>query len=98
MITNRVQNTGHVPCYNANIRKKVRKTEEIIARSIPLPLTINAVTVKDSHDDYNVYTNALHSQSKQAQSFQHEQSHIKRGHFFDDRPVVVKEDEVQYKK
>ena len=71
--------------------------EDIITRIIPMPLCTKGVTVKDANDDYNVYINSRYSYDVQKATYTHETDHILKGHFWDDRPVMVKEDEIVYK-
>lgn len=71
--------------------------EDIITRVIPMPIGTKGVTVKDSNDDYNVYINSLYSYEVQVQTYNHEKGHILMGHFWDNRPVIMKEDEIAYK-
>lgn len=69
--------------------------DEIITRSIPLPLTVKALTARDCNGDLNIYTNALLSIETQKKAAEHERRHYQLGHFDDDRPVKVKEEEVE---
>ena len=68
---------------------------EIIVRLIDLPVELNGFTALDEQDDYNVYLNARLSEEDMKQTFLHEMGHILYGHFYDQRPVEEKEQEVR---
>ena len=70
---------------------------EILVREIPLPYAIAGMTATDENGDYNVYINSKLPREKKLEAFQHELSHIRDGHFNDDRPVDEKEREVNGK-
>lgn len=53
------------------------------------------MTVKDEEGDYNVYLNGRYSPDAQAIAFRHEIDHIEKGHFYDERSVKEKEDEIK---
>lgn len=61
--------------------------ERNILRLAPLPPRINAVTVVDSNGDFNIYVNENLSSEEQRRAYDHELTHIKRSHFFSDKPV-----------
>lgn len=69
----------------------------IITRYLSLGAGIKGVTVKDENDDFNIYINSNLSDAQQKEALQHEVAHIYQGHFFDDRPVMVKEEEADGK-
>ncbi len=54
----------------------------VICRIIELPHTVNAVTVVDGDETYNVYINAHLSIEDQRKAYLHECRHIKKQHFF----------------
>lgn len=60
----------------------------IIIRLVDLPDSVPAVTVKDGNDDYNMYINARLSADARAKAYWHEIEHIRRGHFYSQRPVA----------
>lgn len=63
------------------------RMNEITCRVIDLPSRINAVTVVDENDDFNVYVNAKLSPDKQRRAYQHECRHIRKNHFYRDKAV-----------
>lgn len=69
--------------------------DAIIIRLVDLPETIHAVTRKDAEGDYNIYINARLSADLRAEAYWHEIEHIRRGHFYDARPVSDKEVEAK---
>lgn len=69
--------------------------DAIIIRLVDLPDTIHAVTRKDSEGDYNIYINARLSADLRVRAYWHEIEHIRRGHFYDERPVSEKEVEAR---
>lgn len=69
--------------------------DTIITRIVDLPLGVKGVTVKDDEGDYNIYLNARYSPDVQAKAFRHEVDHIKKEHFYDERRVLEKEQEVE---
>ena len=66
----------------------------VIVRIIDLPIGVKGMTVKDSEDDFNIYLNARYSGDIQADAFRHEIEHIKKGHFYVESPVWLKEREI----
>lgn len=69
--------------------------DTVIIRIVDLPYRVKGMTVKDDEGDYNVYLNARYSPDEQAIAFRHEVEHIKRGHFYQDRPVLDMENEIE---
>lgn len=67
--------------------------DAVIIRLVDLPVSVHAVTRKDAEGDYNVYINARLDADTRALALRHELKHIVLGHFYDDRPVVEKEQE-----
>ena len=65
--------------------------DTIIIRLIDMPEAIHGVTRKDANGDYNIYINARISVDARVDAYWHEIEHIRRGHFYDDRPVGEKE-------
>lgn len=65
--------------------------DAMIIRMIELPWGVKGLTVKDEEGDFNVYINSRLSEDKRVEAFEHELDHIKRGHFYDQKPVFVKE-------
>lgn len=72
--------------------------DAVIIRLIDLPETVRGFTVKDENDDYNIYINARLSEDGRAAAFRHEVDHIRRGHFYDQKTVAEKEQEINYGK
>lgn len=72
--------------------------DAIITRVIDMPLGVKGVTVKDENDDYNIYLNSRYSPDVQAEAFRHEIDHIRKNHFFDERPVKEKEADIEDRK
>ena len=69
--------------------------DAVIIRLVDLPPSVRGFTVKDENDDYNIYINARLSEDGRGEAFRHEIDHIRRGHFYSDLPVAVKEAEVK---
>ena len=67
----------------------------IIIRIVDLPPSIRGATVKDAEGDYNIYLNARLNDDERVKAYWHEIDHIRRGHFYSDLPVAVKEAEVK---
>jgi len=67
----------------------------IIIRVVDLPLPLKGATVLDNEGDYNVYLNAKLSADERVETYRHEIEHIRLGHFYDERPVVIKEAEAE---
>lgn len=61
--------------------------ESKILRLAPLPARVNAVTVVDGNGDFNIYVNSNLSFEEQRRAYEHELEHIRRSHFFTDKPV-----------
>ena len=70
--------------------------EETIIRLIDFGnCSADAITIKDADDNYNIYVNARLAASQQQDALQHELEHIRRGHFWDERPVRELEKEIE---
>lgn len=69
--------------------------DKITMRLVDLPETMHAVTRKDAEGDYNIYINAKLSADLRTAAYWHEIEHIRRGHFYDERPVAIKEVEAK---
>lgn len=67
----------------------------VIIRLVDLPLKIKGATVKDAEGDYNIYINARLSEDERVKAYRHEIEHIRLGHFYDERPVAIKEAEAE---
>lgn len=65
----------------------------IFVRCIALPWSVEAVTIPNDDNTYNVYVNSTRCQATQEKALQHEIRHIKLSHFYDDEPVIVNEKE-----
>ena len=55
---------------------------EVVIRTVNLPVTISAYTALDSGGDYNIFINAKMSLERQIIAYRHELQHIERGDFF----------------
>lgn len=69
--------------------------ENEILRLAPLPSRVNAVTVVDANGDFNIYVNASLSVEARRAAYDHELEHIRREHFFTDKPVEECESEAR---
>ena len=67
---------------------------EIIIRYIDLPLSVNAYTVTDSNNDYNVYINARLGIYEQVKAKKHELDHINKQHFYQNKKAYLCESEI----
>lgn len=67
----------------------------VIIRLVDLPETVHGMTIIDAEGDYNVYINAKISEDERVKAYRHEINHIRLGHFYDERPVAVKEAEAE---
>ena len=67
----------------------------VIIRVVDLPETVHGMTIIDTEGDYNVYINARISEDERVKAYRHEIDHIRLGHFYDERPVAVKEAEAE---
>jgi hypothetical protein len=67
----------------------------VIIRLVDLPFPIKGATVKDAEGDYNIYINARLSEDERVKTYWHEIEHIRLGHFYDERPVAIKEAEAE---
>jgi len=65
--------------------------DTVIIRIIDLPHGVRGLTVKDEEGDYNVYINGRLSQDQRSIAFYHEIEHIRRGDFYTEDPVWMKE-------
>lgn len=69
---------------------------DVIVRVIDLPDAISGVTVLDENGDYNVYLSARTSKDGYDEALQHELRHIRKEHFYIEKPVQKCEDEANY--
>ena len=53
------------------------------------------MTIIDAEGDYNVYINARLNDDERVKAYRHEIDHIRLGHFYDERPVAIKETEAE---
>ena len=67
---------------------------DVILRYKEMPLSVEAFTVTDENDDYNIYINSSLCYSTQEKAKQHERSHIKQNHFYSNKTAAVCESEV----
>ncbi len=68
----------------------------MIIRKIDLPVGVDGITVLDENGDYNVYLNDRLSYDAQVNAFRHEIEHIKQGHFYAYKDIMVLEDQAEY--
>ena len=57
-------------------------------RLVPLPLTVEGVTVPNDDGSFDVYINARLSPTRQQETLEHELRHIRHEHFYLDMPVA----------
>ena len=69
---------------------------EIIIRTLTLPLSVRAFTLPDAQGDYNIYVNCALSAEQQKKSVQHETLHIKKGDFNKALPAAQIEKEMEF--
>lgn len=60
---------------------------KVIVRLMQLPYHINAFTVMDENDDYNIYINARLTCECRSKAYMHELRHIKRNDFHNFLPI-----------
>ena len=66
---------------------------DVFIRFIPLPATVEGVTVPNPDFTFDVYINSNLCPRKQEETVEHELNHIKKDHFYDLNPVWVNEAE-----
>lgn len=64
---------------------------DVFIRLIPLPYTVEGVTVPNPDGTFSVYINSNLCSAKQQAAADHELHHIKKNHFYDCHPVVFNE-------
>ena len=67
---------------------------DVILRYKEMPLSVEAFTVTDENDDYNIYINSSLCYSTQEKAKQHELAHIQQNHFYSNKTAAVCESEV----
>lgn len=67
----------------------------LIVRLIDLPVTVKGFTVMDEDGCFNIYLNARLNDEARVEAYRHELDHIRRGHFYSELPVAIKEMEVK---
>lgn len=63
---------------------------QIFIRGVELPGKVRGVTVKIG-DDFFVLINTCLCESVQRKAVKHEIQHIKKDHFYDEKPVIINE-------
>lgn len=72
---------------------------DIIVRIIDAPPAFKGCVKKDSNGDLNVYINGRLSQAEKQKTYEHEMSHIRHGHLYNDMLTVEeKEKEAENEK
>ena len=64
-------------------------TPEYFVRLVPLPATIDGLTIPNDDGTFDVYINASHCEAKQQESLAHEIKHIMEDHFYQDTKAVA---------
>ena len=64
---------------------------DVYIRSIKMPVKVKGFTVLDNDGSFCVYVNSLISESEQRAAADHELRHIKKQHFYNNKPVVYNE-------
>ena len=59
----------------------------VIVRLMQLPYHVNAFTMMDENDDYNIYINTRLTAEKRDKAYMHELRHIKRKDFHNFLPI-----------
>lgn len=57
---------------------------DIILRLVPLPTTVNGLTVQDEEGKYNIYLNSKHTHEAHIETLKHEMQHINSNDFTSD--------------
>lgn len=60
-----------------------------------ITLAINAYTLTDANDDYNIYVNSALNSIEQQKAVDHEVQHINAGHFYRTSSVALDEAEAE---
>lgn len=69
-------------------------TDEYYIRRVPFPnRSVHAATYPNDDGTFDIYVNALLSESEQQRALEHELRHIRLGHFYSDAPLAEKEAE-----
>ena len=71
---------------------------EYCVRRVRLPRAVRAVTLPNEDATFDIYINEELPDEWQEQALVHELEHIRRSHFYDDRPVAVNEREANGKR
>lgn len=66
---------------------------DVFIRFIPLPVSVEGITVPNMDLTFDVYINANLCPRKQRETIEHELCHIRKDHFYDLNPVWVNEAE-----
>lgn len=69
--------------------------ENIICRVVDLPHHIGGTTALDEDGNCNVYINARLSYEAARKAYQHELEHIKKKHFWSNKPIHLIEKEAK---
>lgn len=69
-------------------------TDEYYIRRVPFPnRSVHAATYPNDDGTFDIYVNALLSESEQQRALEHELRHIRLGHFYSDASLAEKEAE-----
>ena len=65
----------------------------VFVRMVSLPLSVRAVTLPNDDTTFDIYINADLPEELQNKALEHELVHIRRNHFYDEKPVWENEAE-----
>ncbi len=65
----------------------------IFVRTVPLPKAVRAVTLPNDDGTFDIYVNANMPEELQRKALEHELTHIRKDHFYNDDPVWINEKE-----
>ena len=67
--------------------------DSIFVRYVALPRLCRAITVPNSDSTWSVYVNSSLPEEWQEKALKHELNHIRLNHFYDEKPVIINEQE-----
>ena len=65
----------------------------IFIRAVDLPKKVYAVTLPNDDDTFDIYVNLHLPEELRRSALEHELEHIRLGHFYDEDPVWINEQE-----
>ena len=69
-------------------------TPAYYVRLVPLPLTVDGVTLPNDDGNFDIYINSCHTKEHQEETLAHELNHIRKEHFYNDtKPIRTVEQE-----